>query len=321
MEIIEQFLQKHRKPILIIITLIIAGFIGYNVAVLISRIGKLPVTVMYAPFDAEVVINGKNYKNNQVYYFAPGNYQVEVNREHFETMTAGYTIEKDSKDNYFVGSLAPSDDEGTAIASERIKEFLKVESIGGIDAENQANQLLEEAPIAKFLPINFKTYSVSYDYDEQGKFFIELVLKKGVDYSSQAIATLYSINNGEVDPASYKIIVRDYKDSFGEFEQNSETDLVKYLETGYKDTFENYQVLTNRIVNQDDYYGVLIVPSSADLKSDTASYPVYRAILKKEGTNWKLISTPYFVVSQYNAAEVPVDFLNQLNRTFVEVDI
>ena len=69
MEIIEQFLQKHRKPILIIIALIIAGFIGYNIAVLISRIGKLPVTVMYAPFDAEVKINGKAYRITKIIKF------------------------------------------------------------------------------------------------------------------------------------------------------------------------------------------------------------------------------------------------------------
>lgn len=321
MEIIEQFLQKHRKPILIITALVIVGAISYNVAVLISRIGKVPVTVMYAPFDASVTINGAIYKNNHVYYLEPGNYQVEAKREHFETMTTEYTIGSDSKDNYFIGGLVPSDNEGTVISSEHIKEFLKVESLGGIDAENQANQLLKEAPIAKFLPINLNAYSVSYNYDKQGNFLIELVLKEGSGYSSQAIATLYGINNGEVDPASYKIIVRDYEDPFGEFEQNSETDLVKYLETGYKNTFKDYQVLANRIINQDNYYGVLVVPSSADLESETASYPVYRAILKKEGTSWELISAPYFVVSQYNAAEVPVDFLNKLNRTFVEVDI
>ncbi len=320
MEIIEQFLQKHRKSVLIIITAIIIGVIGYNIAVLISRIGKVPVTVMYAPFDAEVTINGEFYKNNQTYYLKPGNYNVEASREHFQAMTATYTIEEGVSTGNFIGELIPNDDEGFSIASERVNEFLQVESLGSADATNNANKLAKEAPIIKYLPINFDAYSISYNHNDQGEFFVELVLKKGIDYGPQAVATLYNISD-DINPASYKIIVRDYDDPFGDFTQNTENDIVKYLEIGYGENFADYQVLVDRIINQDDYYGVLIIPRDANQNSDTSSYPIYRTILKKNGSTWQLVSAPYFVVSKYNATEVPTDFLNQLNRTFVQTDI
>lgn len=320
MEIFEQFLQKYRKPILIIITIIIAGIIGYNVTVMISRIGKIPVTVMYAPFDADVKINGKIYKNNQKYYFSPGDYQVEASREHFQTMSLDYTITTGSDGNYFLGGLSPSDDEGYVISEKHSKEFNLVESIGSARAESEAQEFFEQAPIAQYLPINFNAYSISYNQDKSGDFFIDLVLSGGAEYGPSAIATLYRINNGDVNPAQYNIIVRDYKDPFGKFSQNSESDLIKYLTTGYGETFTNYQILENRIVKQDDYYGVLIIPNNININK-TTSYPIYRAILKKENESWRLVTTPYPVVSQYNAAEAPIDFLNKLNRTFVEVDI
>jgi len=320
MEIIEQFLQKHRKPILIIITAIIIGLIGYNIAIIVSRAGKIPVKVMYAPFDAEVKINGEPYKNNQTHYLKPGNYQVEASREHFQTMTIDYALERDSTDNNFIGGLVPDDDEGFTIASEHTDDFLQVESLGNVDASNSANKMIKEAPITKYLPINFKTYSVSYNYDDQNKFYVELVLKKGISHSSQAIATLYNLGD-DISPAEYRIIVRDYQDPFGEFTQNTESDIVKYLESGFGVSFTDYQVITDRIINQGDYYGVLIVPKNANLSSDTADYPVYRSVLKKTDSGWQLVSTPYFVVSQYNAAEAPTDFLNQFNRTFVKADI
>lgn len=320
MEIIEQFLQKHRKSVLIIITAIIIGIIGYNIAVLISRIGKVSVTVMYAPFDAEVTINGEPYRNNQTYYLKPGNYDIKASREHFQTMTVTYTIEEGASTSNFIGELIPDDDEGFSIASERVNEFLQVESLGSADATNSANKLAEETPIIKFLPINFDAYSVSYKHNDQGEFFVELVLKKGINYGPQAVATLYNIDD-DIDPASYKITVRDYDDPFGDFAQNTESDIAKYLETGYGENFAGYQVLTNRIINQENYYGILIIPKDANPNSDTSSYPIYRAILKKNGNIWQLVSTPYFVVSKYNATEVPTDFLNRLNRTFVQTDI
>ncbi len=321
MDFLEQFLQKNRKVILIISAVIITGVIGYNIIVMISRIGKIPVTIMYAPFDAEVKINGKAYRNNQKHYLDPGDYQVEVSREHFQTMTLNYTLTSGTDENYFIGGLSPSDDEGYAISKEHSREFNLVESIGSIEAENEAKKLFESAPIAQYLPINFNMYSISYSQNETGNFFIELILKGGIEYSPSAIATLYRINNGDVDPAQYDIVVRDYKDPFKKFTPNTESDPIKYLATGYGSSFMDYKVLENRVVKQDDYYGVLIIPSNIDLSDNNATYPTYRAILKKDDAGWKLITSPYPIVSQYNAAGVPTDFLNKLNRTFVELDI
>lgn len=319
METFEQFLQKHRKPILITISVVLIGIIGYNIAIFISRIGKIPVTIAFAPFDSTVQINDEDYQNNKVHYLSPGDYTIKASREHFESLTVEYTLEKNSQGTNFVGGLVPSDEEGIRIVDIHNNDFLKVESLGSIDAANEANKLIEESPITQYLPVNFSAYSVSYNYNDQGEFFVELVLKKGINFAPQAVATLYDLDDN-INPASYKIIVRDYKDPFGDFTKNSEKDIAKFFETGYGENFSNYQILSNRIIRQDDYYGILIVPRDVNLAGESA-YPIYRAIIKQVEGNWELLSAPYPVVSQYNAAEAPLDFLNQLNRTFTESDI
>lgn len=320
MDLIEQTLRKYRKPILAVIAIFIMGLISYNIAILISRIGKIPVTVMYAPFDSTVMINGKIYNNNKTHYLSPGNYHIEASREHFQTMTMDYNLEQNSEEIFFVGGLLPEDDEGVAIAKARNNEFLSVENFGSAEATKSANNLFEIAPIAQYLPINFKTYSVSYNYDDQGEFFVELVLKQGLNSASSAIATLYNLSQ-EISPASYRVIVRDYEDPFGEFTSNSETDMAKFLSTGYGETFNNYRILNNRTIQQNNYYGILIIPKDVNLSNESASYPIFRAILEKIESGWELICAPSIIVSQDNASKVPVEFLDRLNRTFATTDI
>lgn len=321
MDSFEQFLTKHRKPILIIITLIIVGFIGYNAAILISRIGKVKVLVMYAPFDATVTINDKEYKNNETHYLAPGDYNVTASREHFETINDTYTVAKDSTDNFFIGGLLPSDEEGEAIMLEHNNEYIQMEQYGSAIANAEGEEAVSKDPIMQFLPINNPAYSISYFYDDNQNFFVELILKQGIDQISSALGTLYSIND-DINPASYKIVVRDYKNPFGSFKENNQNNMEDFLKEGYGQNFiNNYTILSNRTISQDNYYGVLIIPAGVDITSDDATYPIYRAILEKTGDSWKMISEPYFVVSQYNASSVPVDFLNLLNTTFALEDI
>lgn len=285
--------------------------------VMISRIGKTKVIVKYAPFTAEVKFNGKKVKNSDIVYMEPGKYHVDVNLEHFSSISED--IDVSGEEVYAIGELVATDMEGETIAKEHQQDFLAVEQYGGRLAAIEGEKEAEKYPIIQYLPINSNGYSVNYVYDrEKDDFKVELVMKN-IGVFGSAIYDLYNIENN-IKPAEYEIVVRGYKDPFGEFATNVQTDLESFIRAGFGDKIKNYDIYVDKKVEQDGYVGVIMAEKGLNKYVSAAEEEpeivVYRMIVKKEMNGFSVEAMPYPIISRYNSKNAPIELIDKLNHLF-----
>ena len=309
----EQSKESGKKyGVLVIISAVIFVILmTVSIVILVHRIGKTKVTVKYAPFAAEVKINGTRMINNSVNYLSKGTYKVEVTLEHFEKVESEIVV--GDEDVYSIGLLTPSDSDGEKIRSDRDKEYKEVEKLSGKVRISESEKKIEKNQILQYLPYNTKGYSVGYVW--MGEELVVDILVRNESYYGTVIYNLYNFSD-KIKPAEYQIMIEDYIDVFDKISENSNTDINRYIEAGFGEKFKNYKIY--KVLEQDNYIGLII--SKAGLVNNSSSDDdggvVYRMIIKKEGNGFKTIANPYPIVSKYNAKDVPVDFLDRVNNIF-----
>ena len=50
--------------------------------------------------------------------------------------------------------------------------------------------------------------------------------------------------------------------------------------------------------------------------SDDEGGVVYRMIIEKQENGFKTVTSPYPIVSKYNAKDLPIEFLDKINKAF-----
>lgn len=310
----DEFIQRHQTGVKVGLVAVALVVLAVVIGTMVQRIGKEAVTVEFAPFNAKVSIEGKRVGNNRKIYLEAGTYTFRAELEHFETYETTVEIVKGGNLNYAIGELVPTDEEGEKIQKKRQRDYQDVEAVASYIENALGGQKLEAYPILEYLPDNHGAYSVSYKYDEAGNFQVELVLKNEA-FIASAVAQLYRYPN--IDPLDYEIVVRDFEAPFGVFRENSATELVEYIERGYNLDAMGYRIVANRIVEEGDYYGVIMIPKDVDLNNDGALYTPYKMIVqKKMGGNWKKVTDASLIFSKLNMGDAPRDFVNELNRVF-----
>ena len=281
------------------------GLIIWGVATLVYRMGKVPVTVKYAPFNAVVKVDGRRISNNATEYLVAGEYSVVVETEHFKTIEETVTVSKDYP--YLIGLMEPSTDMGRQISIERQKDFLEVEGIYGRLAADDGAKEKEEYPILKYIPINNALFSISYAYNDDNS--LQINIKASQTYRDTTVAKLYSFSG--VVPTDYNVVFKDFKNPFdGTFVENDASDPLDFIKTGYKTTIgSNYLVKTGRI--EGDYYYTTIQTQAGQ---QDGYYASWRVLLEKSDGKWKFVTTPYPILTKYNAKNVSTELLDKVNR-------
>lgn len=310
----DDFIRDHQTGVKVGLIALALAVLGVVVAIMVQRMGKEAVMVQFAPFNAKVSVEGKRVGNNKTTYLAEGTYTFTAELEHFETMTVTTEVVKGGDLNYAFGQMVPIDEEGQKIQKAHQRDYSDVEATASYIENAIGGQQRAEYPILAYLPDNHGAYSVSYKYTETGKFQVELVLKNDA-FIASAVAQLYRFKG--IDPLDYEIVVRGFEAPFGTFKENTEIDLVAYIEKGYGLDAKGYKVLTNRTVMDGDYYGVIMVPKNVDLQSDGVLYTPYKMIVQKRTDgSWGKVSEASLVFSKLNMGNAPRDFVNKLNKTF-----
>lgn len=205
-------LDKGQKKILMICALCaVVLVVLYAAGTQISRIGMVKTTVKFAPYTAEVRLNGKKVKNgSDKNYLAPGEYRVEVTLNGFDTVKQTLTLEGSEK--YIIGQLLPNNDSGRTLSERYAHQYTEVERIVGEESAMAGDAWRKNHPILDELPINTLLYSIGYTYDIDGNIVITVKTKSSIRRSA-AVARILEITKDK--PEKYRVVFDGYENPFG----------------------------------------------------------------------------------------------------------
>ncbi len=297
----QQLSKQQIKIIFIIIVTIFIGIIIYSIATLVSRQGKIPVTIQFAPYSAVVKIDDKKVRNNHENYITPGEHTITVVASEFETYTGQIIIDENTNNIY--GMLAPSNEKGQQIVKARQKEFSEVEAISSGNSISAGTQEEAKWPILQYLPMNKIIFNIGYTMEDQDS--LTIIVDTDITYIDSAIEYLTTSEIGSTPLENYNIIIPSYNNPFKSFINNQSTDPLEFLRTGYSNV--ECEVLAGQ--EDGNYYYTIINTGSSEEYTAVSS----RVILLKNKASWELVSTPYPILTTINTPGVPNDILNKAN--------
>ena len=295
-----QKLLKSPKAILaIVLTILVVIIFAYSVVVVIIRHGKVEVSVTVAPYTAELELNGTKIRNNHKIYLEKGHYHLIATNEHFETTEADITISDNQ--HYIAAMLEPSDEEGQKIKEKYARQFTNAEGALGLALNAEGKDLQEKYPLLKYLPINNRFYSISYQKKESGEPVINI--KTDPSYLDVAVAKLKTLKN--VSIPEYEInfnITNPFTISAStskNIEKLAKTDVAA---DGY--TFNSGQYIT------DEYYLAIYTRTDPESLLQNARY---LALFQKSGEDWEIVAKPQPIFTKYNLPDTDIEIINSAN--------
>ena len=142
--------QKQRKRAIITVVVFWAVIAVFAIGFFMYTLGRVSVSVKFAPFAATVRLNGTVLMNNHDNYIEPGEYHLVVEYENFETLEEDIRINDTTK--YLFDNLEPLNDDGVAYMNAHNEEFLEVQGIAGSVAIEMGDWQREKYPIIEKLP-------------------------------------------------------------------------------------------------------------------------------------------------------------------------
>lgn len=194
-----------------IFALAIVVAIAITVYLGITRAGTYKVSIIIAPADSQVTIDGHKVSGDTI-YLAPGEHTYTVSRSDFRSYSDTVTI-TDNGEQYISAALESINDAGRAYASQVDSEYSKVLEIGGITAEQQGEKFTDKNPITKDLPYSNMLFSIGYRLDPSdasGSSIIVTIDSSDV-YRENAITQLKNLG---YNPAEYNIEFTDLENPF-----------------------------------------------------------------------------------------------------------
>lgn len=152
---------------LILVLLVSLGFLIYG------RIFSATLSIMVAPSIASVRVGDATFSVSGEYKMMPGEYNVEISAEGFETKTGKITLKADETSD--VHLYLVSNDASTADWYEtHAGDGLIVGGIQSAEMTSRVNKLLEKEPVLSKLPLTVEYYSD--DFSEYTKYTISYAL-------------------------------------------------------------------------------------------------------------------------------------------------
>ena len=293
-------LTRNQKIVLAIVAFFFVFTIIYSVITLINRIGKVKTVVKYAPFSATVTLNDVPVTNNATVWLLPGEYNLKVEYNHFDSYSDTITISEDN--NAIVGVLNPSDSEGEDYLSKHEREFVDAEGKVGITLSQQGAKIKEKYPILNYLPINNSLYSISYQYDDNDKPVVNIKADpENLDIAIEKLKLLKDVNLIDVN------LVFHTPTEFSDYNKNAEEDPAAFIKAAFGLT-DKYVINAGKY-NGDYYYTSFYINDY----NRALDYAHYRIILKKQKTGWSAITTPQPLFTKYNTDKIPEKILTATN--------
>lgn len=297
-------MDKKLKKVIIAFTAIIVVIVAVATINNVSHLNKVLLNIKFAPYEAAVFIDGSNiYTNNSSTYLEIGEHEIMVYLNGFALYEEKIEVTDETKS--ITGELTPINNYGVQIAQEHVKDSADLDSYITKELEKSWAEKKKTYPILEYIPYTNKAYGIGYK--EDGGDFI-LTITANSPLVDIAVNKLRSFDEN-ISLAEYKFEINNFNNVLaGNFKDNSASDPIEYLKSGYSEINERCVINTGN--QQDDYYYTTIsVGAYAEI------YPItYRAVLKKEGSSWKLVSDPYPLLTITNTPNVPIKVLNAINK-------
>ena len=299
MEFYKNLNQKQRLIFIVISFLIIVGII-YFIFIFVTRMGKIEVTVQYAPYSANITLNGTKVKNKSKIWLQPGKYTAKIEYEHFESVERVIEINNDY--DYIVGTLHTIDDEGEKYINSHKQEFVEAEGLVGRALTKEGIAIKKQYPILNYLPINNQLYSISYTYTDKNEPIINV--KTSPEFLDDAVAKMKTLKN--VNLTSYQVNFTPVN-PFAIYDESAQSK----PEDTIKSTFnlDKYKLSEGQNI-AGDYYATTIF--TYDYSRDL-TYGHYRVLLKKQDKKWHLVAAPQPLLTKHNTPDTATDILNSAN--------
>lgn len=210
----KNWIEQHRIAfIIILIDFIIAVIL--TTILIIKATKSSTLTILVAPSDATVLVNGKEYKNG-TYEFAPGEITATIKKEGFESKTLSLNLEKNSDTRLYDFLIEKSGDFSYYRTNQADFEILKLVSKNSDEAQKFISSYNDELALKDFLPItysnnsfdpsNYINLSITYNTDEcKQKPYCLLVYETFSGHLDLALSLLrqYGYN-----PSDYEIVYK-----------------------------------------------------------------------------------------------------------------
>lgn len=206
-----QVTRKKLRAIGLVFILLVVSAIGYGIYLQTTRAGKIAVTVMTTPRDAQVHIDGREVALGTIYLEPDRTYTVTFHKEGFQDATLQKHIS--SSDNSILQNLVPVSDEATKWAEENPEDYRKVEEEGGRSANQKGLTFREKNPIVESLPYENFIYSIGYYADTSDPSGNSIIISIDAPEGTRN-AAVQQITDLGYDPTDYKIEFNDYRNPF-----------------------------------------------------------------------------------------------------------
>lgn len=304
----DRFKQLFKKEILAvgIVGAILFFTIIFSIIVLIMRAGKVKVEVHVAPYDAQLILNETEIKNNKKIYLEPGKYHLSAKRDHFDDLEIDFQVSKDLP--YVVAVMNPSDEEGEKYITSHNAEFRRVEGFVGTLMNKSGELERKKYPILKYLPINNRFYSISYSYPDyvDGSDTGEPVILVKADsaYIDTAVAKMKTFEG--VSLIDYEINFN-LDNKFKNPSSSTSSDAEKFLKESYKNS--GYNLSSVEHLSDNYAVGIFTITDKHSLMPSSK----HLALIHKEGEQWSIVATPQPLLTKQNTPDTPDDILNAAN--------
>ena len=291
------------KIAILAVAILVLGAVAYYAITMISRIGKVKVNVLYAPYASTVKLGDKQLKNNAENWIEPGEYHVAVSFENFDTLEGDVVIPKEGTTIY--GQLTPSNEASLQYMKEHETEFMSISAPAAEDVSNYGEMLYKRFPIMKKFPVKDPHYTLTYllnDDDSE----LKIIVRSTLGYRGLAIDKLMDVVTAE-EIEQYDVEIEDIETPFAaDFVQNTESDPFKYLQKGFGRAMDGFYFVRGKH-EKGYYYGSI----RKDIGYDS---DFYRFILERDGAGWKLCGKPYPVLTSINSGGAPADLLYKADK-------
>ena len=273
------------------------------IAIICGVIDSKKIHIAYAPFVAEVRIDGNLISNNSRQFINEGTHKISVSLPHFKDLEVEVEVNDQTKEIF--GQLTPSDDKGMELSYLYDEDYVTVRRNKSKKEKNIAlnYNVRVHLPIEKSI---FRLVGVE-DLDDGT---LDIRVYADSPYIDVALHELYALTYYDDAVSGYDVELMFYENPFSKDELDAYESPKITVYKNYKDVFlENGYRFADTVIYE-KYAGVTLCRNDESGMTYTS-----HAILEKNKNSWRLLSAPYPVVSRFNIPkEVPISFLNKINQ-------
>ena len=204
------WIHQHKKQIVVGIIILFTCIIAWTIVTILSRTGKLPLTIKTVPSDAYITINNTTASNGTS-WFVPGSYTLTVSKNGFKTQTKDIIVSRAKEQNVAAIALTPESDTAKAWAESHQREYTDIQAYGAIEASMYGKYIATRYPITKVLPFNDPYYQITYAIKKNDEVALSIVASSP-RYRYFALEKLRDLG---FNPTDYVIEFKDFHNPLG----------------------------------------------------------------------------------------------------------